>query len=400
LSGDLRVPVLAAALGEVARRHEALRTTFALDAECGRPVQVIGPAAVPGLPVIDLASLPEPHRAAEAERRAAAEARWPFDLAAGPLCRFNLLRLGRREHRLLANLHHTICDGGSIGVLLRETAALYEGSPLPELPIQYADYAAWQRQWLEGPALEGQLAWWRERLAGAPAALDLPLDRPRPAVQRLRGGFAAADLPQALVGSLRALARRQGATLFMALTAGFQALLARLSGQEDVLLGSPVANRHHRDLEGLIGLFVNTVVLRGDLAGDPGFGELLARTREASLGAYARQDVPFERLVEELRPGRDLSRSPLFQVLLTYQEAPPTPGFPGLTAEALLLATGTSKFELTLGLADMGSRFAVALEYDADLFDPATASRLLERFAILLDSAVAEPSRGIWDLPP
>ncbi len=381
------------------RRHEALRTTFALDAETGRPVQVIAPAESRGLPMIDLASLPASDGAAEADRLAAAAAGRPFDLAAGPLHRFALLRLGRREHRLVANLHHMVCDGGSIGVLLREVADLYRGTRLAELPVQYADYAVWQRQWLQGPALEGQLAWWRKRLSGAPAALDLPLDRPRPAVQRLRGGLAAASLSTELAGSLRALARRHGATLFMTLLAGFQTLLARLSGQEDVLVGSAVANRNHRDVEGLIGLFVNTLALRGDLAGDPGFGELLARTREAGLGAYAHQDVPFERLVEELRPGRDLSRSPLFQVLLTYRDAAAAPSLSDLTSEARPLATGTSKFELTLGLAEMGSWIAAALEYDADLFDPATAARLLERLAILLAAAVAEPDRGIWDLP-
>ncbi|HVG10832.1 MAG TPA: non-ribosomal peptide synthase/polyketide synthase, partial [Thermoanaerobaculia bacterium] len=392
LSGPLDVPALAAALAGIVRRHEALRTTFARDPESGRPFQVIAPDAVPDLPMIEL---PAP----EAERWAVEEARRPFDLAVGPLCRFTLLRLGDGEHRLLVNLHHTVADGWSIDVFLRELAALYGGSPLPELPVQYADYAAWQRAWLP-EVLEGQIGYWREQLATAPDALDLPLDRPRPAVQSLRGSQVSAQLPESLARELWALARRQGATPFMVLMAGFQALLARLSGQEDVLVGSPVANRGHAEIEGLIGLFVNTLVLRGDLSGDPGFTELLVRTREASLEAWGHQDVPFERLVEELRLERDLSRPPLFQVMLTWRSAPAAvPALPGLATRALPTSSGTSKLELLLGLAEAGEGIEAALELDTALFDLATGDRLLSRFATLLAAAAAEPERSFWDLP-
>ncbi|HEX5718532.1 MAG TPA: condensation domain-containing protein, partial [Thermoanaerobaculia bacterium] len=399
LSGILDVPALAAALAGIVRRHEALRTTFARDPESGRPVQVIAPEAVPDLPLADLSALPA--AAAEAERRAAEEARRPFDLAAGPLCRFTLLRLKDGEHRLLVNLHHTVADGWSVDVFLGEMAALYRHEPLPGLPVQYADYAAWQRAWLAAPEiLEGQIGYWRERLAGAPAALDLPLDRPRPAVQSLRGAQVSAELPKDLARGLRALARRQGATLFMVLMAGFQTLLARISGQEDVLVGSPVANRGRAEIEGLIGLFVNTLVLRGDLTGDPTFTELLARTREASLGAWVHQDVPFERLVEELRLERDLSRPPLFQVMLTWRSAPSAvPVLPGLAAQTLPMSSGTSKLDLLLGLAENGERIDAALELDAALFDAATGHLLLARFATFLAAAAAEPQRSVWDLP-
>ncbi len=401
LSGDLDVPALAAALAGVVCRHEALRTTFLRDPETGHPVQVIAPAGSVALPVIDLSALPE---AAEAARLGAEEARRPFDLACGPLHRFRLLRTGEREHRLIVSLHHTVSDGWSIPIFLRELAALYGGSSLPELPVQYADYAVWQRVRLSSPeVLEAQMAYWRERLAGAPEALDLPLDHPRPAVQSLRGGRVSATLPEDLVRELRVLARRQGTTPFMVFLAGFQALLARLSGQEDVLVGSPVANRGRIEIEGLIGFFVNTLTMRGDLSGDPGFAELLARTRESALGAWVHQDIPFERLVEELRPERGLSRAPLFQVLLTHQAAPDgVLELPGLAARVLELASGTAKLELTLGISEgweNAEGIETALEYDADLFDPATAGRLLERFTALLAAAAADPGRGLWDLP-
>ncbi|HEY9420021.1 MAG TPA: amino acid adenylation domain-containing protein, partial [Thermoanaerobaculia bacterium] len=268
------------------------------------------------------------------------------------------------------------------------------------LPIQYADYAVWQRSWLESGVLESQLAYWRERLRGAPQALDLPTDRPRSPVQGFRGGERAALLPGGLARDLQALGRRQGATPFMVLLAGFQALLQRYSGQDDVLVGSPVAGRGRSELEPMIGFFVNTLVLRGDLAGDPGFAELLARVRGTSLGAYTHQDVPFERLVEELRPERDLSRPPLFQVMLTHQSMPfEVPDLPGIAASALPLANGTAKFDLTLALTEETAGLAASLEYNADLFDASTVVRLAGHYANLLAAAVADPYRPLADLP-
>ncbi len=311
-----------------------------------------------------------------------------------------LFRLGAESHLALVVQHHIVSDGWSIGVFLRELAALYGGSPLPDLPIQYADYAVWQRSWLESGVLESQLAYWRERLRGAPQALDLPTDRPRPPVQGFRGGERSVLLPGGLVRGLQALGRREGVTPFMVLLAGFQALLQRYSRQDDLLVGSPVAGRGRSELEPMIGFFVNTLVLRGDLAGDPGFAELLARVRGTSLGAYTHQDVPFERLVEELRPKRDLSRSPLFQVMLTHQGMPfKVPDLPGIAASALPLASGTAKFDLTLALAEETAGLAASLEYDASLFDGATALRLLGSFAVLLAAAVADPYRPLAALP-
>jgi len=409
LDGPLRVPALRAALAEIVRRHEVLRTTFALSPESARPMQVIAAGAPATLPAIDLAAVPEALGGAEAERLARAEARRPFDLARGPLYRFQLIELDRAvpERRLLLiNLHHTVSDGGSIGVFLRELAAFSGagaaagGPPSPALPVQYADYALWQRAWLGTPGvLESQLAWWRERLDGAPARLDLPLDQRRPTVQGFRGDQVELGLPESLVLELRALSRRQGTTLFMTLLAGFHALLGRLAGQDDVLVGSPVANRTHREIEGLIGLFVNVLVLRGDLSGDPGLGELLAREREASLGAYDHQGLPFERLVEELRPERDLARSPLFQAMLVYQGTAPALVLPGCTAQVVPLANGTSKLELTLALVESGPGLLGVLEYNVDLFDRSTVLRLLACFDNLLAAAAAAPTCSVWELP-
>ncbi len=398
LDGPLDAAAFRGALREIVRRHEALRTTFARG-EDGRPVQVIAPPGrPPPCPLVDLSGLPAPWE--EAQRWLAAEARRPFDLARGPLLRSVLLRLTAESHLALVVQHHVVSDGWSIGVFLRELAALYRGSPLPELPVQYADYAVWQRSWLERGVLESQLAWWRERLRGAPQALELPTDRPRPPAQSLRGGERSVLLPEDLARDLQTLGRREGTTPFMTLLAAFQTLLGRCSGQHDLLVGSPVAGRGRSELEPLIGFFVNTLVLRGDLAGDPSFAGLLARTREASLGAYVHQEVPFERLVEELRPERDPSRPPLFQAMLTYQSLPfEVPGLPGLAASALPVASGTAKFDLTLAVAAAPPGLAASLEYDAALFDGTTALRLLGSFQHLLAGALADPARRLSELP-
>ncbi|MEA2693259.1 MAG: hypothetical protein QOJ16_2646, partial [Acidobacteriota bacterium] len=411
LTGHLDVPALAASLTEIARRHATLRTRFALLAGASeeRPIQVIGPPAGLALPLADLAGLPEAAREAEAHRLAREEARRPFDLGKGPVLRAALLRLrrvpGEEEHAALLDVHHIASDGWSTGVLVREIAALYTAfaagrpSPLPELPIQYADFAAWQREWLTGEVLAAQIDYWRRTLTGVPA-LQLPTDRPRPAVASFRGASVPLDLPPSLGRDLEELGRTRGASLFMTLLAAFSALLARWSGQEDVTVGSPIANRTRAEVEGLIGFFVNTLVLRSDLSGTPSFGALLDRVREAALGAYAHQDLPFERVVEELHPERDLSRSPLFQVMLILQNAPSQElRLPGLTLGALPASGGAAKFDLTLGVGLGPHGLVGGLEYAADLFDPATAERLLGHFRTLLAAAVDEPGLPVWQLP-
>ncbi|MFL6198800.1 MAG: amino acid adenylation domain-containing protein, partial [Thermoanaerobaculia bacterium] len=405
LSGRLDVPALAACLTEIVRRHESLRTSFAVTGG-SKVLQVIAPPSAPPLPVVDLAGLPESAREAEAVRLGREEARRVFDLGAGPLLRATLARLGEREHTLLVSVHHIVADGWSIGVLVRELSALYPAfvqgrpSPLPELPVQYADFAAWQRDWLRGEVLEAQLGWWRERLAGAPAVIELPADRPRPAVQSARGGLLAYALPAALTRDLEALVRGEGATLFMALLAGFQALLARTTGREDLPVGTPIAGRNRIEVEDLIGFFVNTLVMRGDLSGDPGFRELLGRSREAALGAYAHQDVPFEKLVEELRPERDLSHAPLFQAMVMLQNAPMEAlELPELTVLPVVTDSGTTKFDLRLALMQTPEGLAGNLVYNRDLFDASTVERLGGYLRTLLTAAVAHPELPLSELP-
>ena len=400
LNGEVSAAKLSAVFAEVVRRHEALRTTFG--ERDGQPVQVITPAGPPPrIPEIDLSGLSEPEAAARA--LALAEARTPFDLARGPLLRLALLRLGERDHVLLINLHHIVSDGWSLGVLLREIAALWAGGPgaLPDLPVQYADFAVWQREWLRGEVLEAQLAYWRERLAGAPRVLDLPLDHPRPALQTFRGESKAFTLPPRLSEALREVCRQEGATPFMVLMAAWALLLGRHAHQDDVLLGTPIAGRNRREVEELIGFFVNTLVMRADLSGSPSFSELVGRGRQAALDGYAHQDVPFERLVEELAPERDLAHPPIFQVLFVFQNAGGRPvSVPGLTLTPLAIDSGVAKFDLTLTLREgEGRAFEGALERNADLFDALTAERLLGRFEALLEAAAAAPGVDVQELP-
>ncbi|HYX26914.1 MAG TPA: amino acid adenylation domain-containing protein, partial [Thermoanaerobaculia bacterium] len=400
LAGSLDVPALSRALAEVARRHEALRSRFAAGPE--GPVQWAVPAPGAALPVVDLERITGP---AEVDRLAAAEARRPFDLAGGPLLRTVLLRLAAAEHVLLVAMHHVAADGWSLEVFLREVAALYGAfaagrpSPLPAPSLQYADFALWERGWLCGEALEARLAAARERLAGAPRSLELPTDRPRPAVLSSRGGRLGVALPAGLSAAVAALGRRAGATPFMVLLAALETLLGRYTGAEDLLVGSPVANRGRVELEGLIGCFVNTLVLRGDLAGDPPGRELLARTRAATLAAYAHQDLPFEKLVEILVPERSLAHNPLVQVLFVFQGRPAAPSLPGLAASRLAVDAGTAKFELTLELEEQPGGFAGWLEYSRDLFEPATLRRLAGHYATLLAGLVALPDRPLSELP-
>ena len=401
VEGPLHAGALASCLGEIVRRHEALRTVFAV--QKGAPVQVIRPPAAFSLPVVDLAGLAENTAEALALRLAGEEAGRPFDLAGDPLLRTVLLRLAGGDHILALTLHHIAGDGWSMGILIREVEALYaaatEGrlSPLPELPVQYADFAVWQRRRLTGEVLESEIRWWREQLAGLPRVLALPTDRPRPAVRSLQGRSRALALPPELAAPLAALGRSQGATLFMTLFAGLAAVLGRFSGQEGFAVGTAVAGRDHREVEGLIGCFVNTLVLRADLAGDPGFDRLLERVRGTVLGAFTHQQVPFDRLVEELAPARTASHAPLFQVGLALQNAPAEPlRLSGLTLTPVPVDSGTSKYDLLLSLDE---RLAGWWEVSTALFDATTVDRLSGHLAAVLSGAVADPRRRLSDLP-
>ncbi|HVR96916.1 MAG TPA: amino acid adenylation domain-containing protein, partial [Thermoanaerobaculia bacterium] len=407
--GALEPARLDAVLSEVARRHEALRTTF--DEQEGRPVQVVAPPSPVRLPLIDLAALPAALARPAAERLASEEARRPFDLRRGPLLRGALLRLSSREegdeHVLLLDMHHIVTDGWSMGVLVGEVSALYraslagEPSPLPELPIQYADFAVWQREQLGEKGMERQLAFWRKQLTGAPAVLDLPADRPRPIVQSFRGGRVELLLGPGAVRGLRRLCELYGATLFMTLLGGGAALLQRLSGQDDLVIGTPIANRNHLATERLIGFFVNSLALRLDLADDPTVGSLLERASDAAFAAYDHQDLPFERLVEELRPERHLSHHPVFQVMLALQNAPGgAVDLPGLTLDTFGFEVLNAQFDLELTFEEVDEALAVTLCYSADLFDAPTAQRLAGQLVTLLEGlAAAEPELRISELP-
>ena len=460
LSGALDVAALQRALDEVVRRHEALRTTFAV--VDGQQVQVVAPALAVPLPIIDLRGLPEPSRAGEAQRRATAEAQRPFDLAHGPLVRAVLLRLADAEHVAVFTTHHIISDLWSMGILVDEIAALYEAfsagrpAPLPELPIQYADFA----RWLQGPGLRGQgsgvrrqgdkqtrrqgdkepgasdsptpdtqhptpdtqhptpntqhptpntqyptpdtqhpqLAYWRERLAGA-AALDLPSDRPRPAVQSFRGRQLRFELPPRLVEALRELGRREGATLFMTLLAAFKTVLARYSGRHDILVGFPIRGRTRPETEALIGFFAYPLVLRSDLAGDPTFRELLARVRTAALEAYANRDVPFSKVVAAARAERATNRSPLVQVMFSLVKAPiKRVALPGLTIEPLEIESGTTDFDLFLTMVEDGAGLRGSLAYNADLFDGETIAQLAHAYCDVLEQCTRLPETRLAQL--
>ncbi|MFL6236364.1 MAG: amino acid adenylation domain-containing protein [Thermoanaerobaculia bacterium] len=396
LRGPLDAAALERAFAEVVRRHETLRTTFALRE--GRPVQVIAPPGEHSLPVEDLSGFPDP--AAEAVRRAAEDARTPFDLARGPVLRARLLRLGPEDHALLVTLHHIAADLWSAEVLIREVTRIYAGEALPELPVQYADFAVWQREWLDGAELERQLAFWRRELEGAPAGLDLPTDRPRPPVESFRGAALPVALGRELSRDLAALGRAHDATPFMLLTAALAVLFSRWSGQDDVVLGSPIANRQRPELERLLGMFVNTLALRVRLAESSTFAELLARVRKTVLGAFEHQDLPFEKLVEELKPRRDLSRHPLFQVVLAFQNVElGALETPGMRLEPVLFDSATTKFDLTFTLAEGEEGIAGRLEYATDLFDGSTIERLLGHLRNLLAGVAAAPETPLEDLP-
>ncbi|HEX9987859.1 MAG TPA: amino acid adenylation domain-containing protein [Chloroflexia bacterium] len=404
LKGPLDTQALERSLAEIVRRHEALRTTISVVE--GEPVQVVAPSAEASLPIVDLIRLPVEAREAEAHRLAEEEARKPFDLAQGPLIRTTLLRNGEQDHMLLLTMHHIVSDGWSMQVFYEEMESLYNAytagqpSPLPELPVQYADYAVWQREWLQGETLQAQLDYWKAQLAGAPPLLELPTDRPRPHAQTYGGGHESIHLPTSLARQLEALGRREGATLFMVLLAAFDTLLHRYTGQSDVVVGSPIAGRTRQEIEGLIGFFVNTLVLRTSFEGDPTFREALRRVRETALGAYDHQDVPFERLVEELQPERSLGRTPFFQVMFVLQNAPiANPQLQDIQSNTFIVDSGTAKFDLSLDMQNDEEGLHGVLEYNLDLFDTSTITRMLGHFQTLLEGIVANPNRRVSELP-
>ncbi|MEO6463483.1 MAG: condensation domain-containing protein, partial [Candidatus Eisenbacteria bacterium] len=410
IQGPLRVDVLERTLGAIVQRHEVLRTGCATrDGEpVLEPMASDGSAAEPvvPVPVHDLRDRLPADRNEEWDRLVALEARRPFDLARPPFLRAILARLDDAAWTGLLVTHHFVADGWSMGILLREVGALYHAfardlpSPLPPLPVQYADYAAWQRAWLGGGELESQLGVWRARLAGMPAVLDLPADRARPPLRSGLGGRVPFTTSPDLADALRALARSSSATLFMVLLAAFHVLLGRYARSRDVVVATAVSNRRRLETESLVGFFANNLVLRGDLDGDPTFRELVERTRVVAVEAYANQDVPFEKLVEDLRPGRDLGHTPLFQVMFVLENAPPpVVRLSELALEAFEVDTGSARFDLTLALRETPHGLAGSLEYDADLFAAASAARLLEHYRTLLEAACRNPDQRLSELP-
>ncbi len=405
LLGALDRAALGRAVEEIVRRHETLRTTFV--ERGGVPLQVIHAPPEIALPLEDLADLPAEQREAAMRTRVAEEANRPFDLAVGPVFRARLFRLGDAEHVLFYSMHHVVSDGWSNGVFVREIGALYDAfragkpSPLPELPIQYADYAAWQRAWLSGDGFSRQLAYWKKQLDGAPRVLELPADRPRPPSRSLRGGRRALAVPADVSAALAALSRREGATLFMTLLAAFDVLLQRYTGQGDIVVGTPIANRRREETEGLIGFFINTLVLRTVMADEMTFRDLVRQVKEVALGAYAHQDVPFERIVQELEAERDPSRTPLFQVSFALQNAPGGEGMrlAGLELRGVAGEGATAKFDLTLAMSEGPRGLAGAVEYSADLFDEATIDRMIGHFGVLLAGIARDPDARIGALP-
>jgi amino acid adenylation domain-containing protein len=403
LSGVLDVQALEGSITEVLRRHEALRTTFSQME--GQPVQIVMPPSAMTIPIVSLEQVRGPERDAALQRLATAEAQRPFELAYGPMLRVTLLRLGVQEHVLLLTMHHIVSDAWSSHLLVREITELYvaqvQGRPasLPELPIQYADFSVWQRQWLSGTQLERQVDYWKERLAGALGPLALPMERPRPPVQTSHGASLTITLSSELCSAITELSRREGVTLFMTLLAGFYALLFRYTGRPDLIVGSPIANRTRSEIEGLIGFFVNTLALRADLSGTQTVRELLALVRQVCLGAYTYQDVPFEKLVEVLQPVRDVSYSPIFQVMFELQHAPVSElTVPGLHITTVEVESLTAKFDLTLTLCETEGGLTASMEYNTDLFFADSMSRMLHHYELILRDMTARPGATIDEL--
>ena len=411
IEGPLEVERLERALADVHKRHESLRTSFGLDPDrAGSALQHVADAVSPEFEVVDLTARADAERDVRALERARSDARRPFDLEAAPLLRTVLYRLGEEEHLLLLTFHHIVSEVQSLGILMRDIARCYagEGATLPELPVQFGDFSAWQRERVAGTHLDSILGWWRERLDGDLPALQLPTDYPRPAVQSFAGGTRTRALPRTLAEGLRNLCRDERVTPFVATLAAWAALLSRISGQEDVLVGVPMTDRNRPEVQDLVGFFVNTLVLRHDLTGEPTFRELLARVHETHMGALSNQELPFERLVEELDTARDLSRNPLFQVAFLYQTSDESGAAshtfgPRTQArvldDPLAVHTETSKFDASLIVWDRGDELAASIEYNAELFDPATIDRLLGRFERLLTGLVEAPDAKVMELP-
>jgi amino acid adenylation domain-containing protein len=404
MRGDLNVKALEGALAEIVRRHEVLRTSFPTVA--GRPAQRIAPSLEVPLPLVKLEPSEEEGAQEEEVRRFInREARTPFNLAEPPLLRAHLLQLGAEDFVLVCTIHHIISDGWTIGVMVRELGALYEAfankrpSPLAPLPVQYADFAHWQRKWLGGEALEKQLAYWKQQLAAPSRPLDLPFDQPRPEVPQYKGASASFVLSNELTGALRALSRQEGVTLFMTMLAAFQTLLHRYSGSDEISVGSPVANRSRTETEGLIGCFINTLALRTQLSGNPSFREVLRRVREVTLGAYAHQDVPFEVLVEALQPERKVNFNPFFQVWLVLNNASrQSLELPGLTLNQINRDVWNAQFDLTLSLSEYEEGVGGTLTYDTSLFDESTALLMIEHWRTLLEAVTTDPEQPILDI--
>jgi NRPS condensation-like uncharacterized protein/acyl carrier protein len=403
LMGRLDLETLERVINEIVRRHEVLRTRFELEHD--QPVQVIDEWEYQKLVVEDLTSLSREAAEEEAKRVAKEEARTGFDLRRGPLLRVRVLKLEEEQHIMLFTMHHIVSDGWSTGILITEVGALYqayragEDSPLAELPIQYADYAVWQRNWLQGEVLEGQLAYWRKQLAEL-APLELPADYPRPAVASYRGAELNLVISEKLTEKLQALSRREGVTLFMTLLAAFKTLLSRYSGQEEITVGSPIANRTRAETEGMIGFFVNTLVLRMQVEGNLSFRELLRRVREVCLGAYAHQDVPFERVVEELRPERVIGETPLFQVMFVLQNAPMTSmNLPDITFVPDSINNERAKFDLYMVIAEIDRELRGSFGYNTEIFSGARGTRMLTHFKTLLNSVIENQDLPISQLP-
>jgi amino acid adenylation domain-containing protein len=404
LVGTLNIATLEQSLIEILHRHEALRTNFVI--ADGKPSQVIQTQTNWTVSVVDLQHLTTSEQKRASQQLAQQQALLPFELATQTLVRATLVVLSETEHLLLVCMHHIVSDGWSMGVFVQELAALYnayshgQASPLEPLPIQYADFALWQRQWFQGDVLQSQLSYWQQQLKDAPALLSLPTDRPRPSVQTFAGAYQHFALSEELTTKLTKLSQQQGCTLFMTLLAAYDTLLYRYTGVADILIGSPIANRNRGEAEGLIGFFVNTLVMRTDLSGNPSFSELLTRVREMALGAYAHQDLPFEMLVEALQPERNLSHTPLFQVMFVLQNLPMSQvDLTGLTVNPLLVESATAKFDLTLAMENTATGLAGVLEYNTDLFDSSTIERMADHFVTLLSAIVANPQERISQLP-
>ncbi|MCP4996507.1 MAG: amino acid adenylation domain-containing protein, partial [Gammaproteobacteria bacterium] len=404
LNGYLDISALARSLNKIVQRHEVLRT--AIQSVAGQAKQVIAPTVSVPLSVFDLQQLPIALQSAEVQRLTQAEAIAPFDLSQDPMIRARLLVLAPTDFVLLVTMHHIAADGWSLGILIQEVSQLYSAfvqgqpSPLPDLAVQYADFALWQRNWFQGEVLQEQLSYWQEQLAHLPALLELPTDRPRPPVQTFRGRYFPFSIPQPLSQALQQLSLQSQTTLFMTLLAAFKVLLMRYSGQTDIAVGSPIANRTQREIENLIGFFINTLVLRSDLAENSSFNELLSQVRQTTLAAYRHQDLPFEMLVEALQPERSLSHSPLFQVMFVLQNTPSAAvNWPDLSLSPVEPEVGIAKFDLTLFITETEQGLQGTWEYNTDLFDPLTIERMTTHFQQLLSGIVANPDQPITDLP-